>query len=580
MKKYIFLIMAIVLSLMSANAQTVSIADVTLHSGETKVVSINLENTQSNIVSFQMDLSLPEGITINKAGCELGGRITDEAQELVIGKQPNGSIRLTSTSLTLTPIEGTSGEIIKLSLTAANDAKGGTASLSNIKLATSDSQRLTPEDSSFQIGVTYTLIYKVDGDIYKTDSIVYNSALTPIPEPTKEGYTFSGWSDIPATMPANDVVITGTFSINQYTMTFVLDNGQENVVKTQDYASELTAPADPVKTGFTFKGWNPAVPATIPATDMTFTAQWERNKYLVTFIVEDTVAKKDSVLYEGAITKPADPVKEGYTFTGWQPGIPETMPANDLTFTAQFSINQYTMTFVLDNGQENIVKTQDYGTALTAPENPVKTGFTFKGWTPAVPATVPASDMTFTAQWERNKYKVTWIVDGQSTVDEVEYEATIVKPEDPVKEGYTFTGWDNEIPETMPANDLTFTAQFKINTYAVIYMVKGEEWARDSLDYGATIVKRNYTAAEDETFNGWVSDAEYTTMPAHDVVYTAQITSGIVELQMNKECVTIYRLDGTLVARNMKLADAMKKLTKGVYIINGKKVNIKLLHRL
>ena len=84
---------------------------------------------------------------------------------------------------------------------------------------------------------------------------------------------------------------------------------------------------------------------------MTFTAQWERNKYLVTFIVEDTVAKKDSVLYEGTITKPADPVKEGYTFTGWQPEIPETMPANDLTFTAQFSINQYTMTFVLDNGR-------------------------------------------------------------------------------------------------------------------------------------------------------------------------------------------------------------------------------------
>ena len=127
----------------------------------------------------------------------------------------------------------------------------------------------------------------------------------------------------------------------------------------------------------------------------------------------------------------------------------------------------------------------------------------------------------------------------------------------------------------MPANDLTFTAQFKINTYAVIYMVKGEEWARDSLDYGATIVKRNYTAAEDEAFNGWVSDAEYTTMPAHDVVYTAQITSGIVELQMNKESVTIYRLNGTLVARNMKLAEAMKKLAKGVYIINGKKVNIK-----
>jgi uncharacterized repeat protein (TIGR02543 family) len=71
-----------------------------------------------------------------------------------------------------------------------------------------------------------------------------------------------------------------------------------------------------------------------------------------------------------------------------------------VTYTAQFSINKYTMTFVLDNGQSNVVKTQNYATTLTAPV-PTKTGYTFIGWDMDVPATVPAEDLTFTAQWER-----------------------------------------------------------------------------------------------------------------------------------------------------------------------------------
>ena len=403
-------------------------------------------------------------------------------------------------------------------------------------------------------------------------------SLTAVPS---EGYVFDCWSDgttdNPYTFtPTGNVGLIASFIPGKYTMTFVLDNSEENVVKTQDYDTALTAPEDPTKTGFTFKGWSPDVPATIPASDMTFTAQWERNKYLVTFIVEDTVAKKDSVLYEGTITKPAVPVKEGYTFTGWQPEVPETMPANDLTFNAQFSINQYTMTFVLDNSEENVVKTQDYDTALTAPEDPTKTGFTFKGWSPDVPATIPASDMTFTAQWERNKYLVTFIVeDTVAKKDSVLYEGTINIPAVPVKEGYTFAGWQPEVPETMPANDLTFNALFKINTYAVIYMVKGDEWVRDSLDYGANIVKREYATAEGETFNGWVSDADYTTMPAHDVVYIADIMSGIATILAVKSEVDVYTLQGRLVARRLPVAQIRKILPCGVYIIDGAKVVIR-----
>ena len=267
MKKLNFIITAMMLSLTSANAQTISIGDITMRSGETKVVSINLENTQSNIVAFQMDLTLPDGVTINKAECALGSRITDADQKLVIGKQPDGSIRLTSTSFALTPIAGTSGEIVKLSLTAANDAKGGAASLSNIKLATNDSQRLTPEDSSFKIGVTYTLTYLVNGEEYKTTEVEYGSAITPEKEPTQEGYTFSGWSEIPETMPAKDVIVEGSFSINSYKLTYLVD-GEEYKTTEVEYGSAITPEKEPTQEGYTFSGWS-EIPETMPAHDVT-----------------------------------------------------------------------------------------------------------------------------------------------------------------------------------------------------------------------------------------------------------------------------------------------------------------------
>ena len=379
---------------------------------------------------------------------------------------------------------------------------------------------------------SYKLTWVVDNEV--TESMVlYEDSITKPADPVKEGYTFTGWT--PAVldkMPANDVTYTAQFTINQYTMTFVLGNGEANVVITQNYATALTAPATPAKTGFTFKGWSPAVPATIPAKDMTFTAQWERNSYKLTWVVDNEVTES-MVLYEDSITKPADPVKEGYTFTGWTPAVLDKMPANDVTYTAQFTINQYTMTFVLGNGEANVVKTQDYATALTAPADPSKTGFTFKGWSPAVPTTIPAGDMTFTAQWERNKYKLTWVVDNKVTESMVSYEAPITKPADPAKEGYTFQGWEPDVLDKMPAHDVTYTAKFTVNTYAVIYMVNGQEWQRDYVTYGEPIVLRDYTPAEGYVFNGWTTDADYDTMPAHDVVYTAIITSKLLKGDVN-----------------------------------------------
>ena len=154
MKKYIFSIIAACFGLLSTHAENISVPDMNLAIGETATVGISLNNTATNLVSFQMDLTLPEGITVNKAGCSLSSRFTDEDQELTIGKQGTNVYRLMRTSFSLTPISDTNGEIITLSLSASADATGGMATLSNIRFVTSNSEKVTLENTSFSITVS------------------------------------------------------------------------------------------------------------------------------------------------------------------------------------------------------------------------------------------------------------------------------------------------------------------------------------------------------------------------------------------------------------------------------------------
>ena len=202
----------------------------------------------------------------------------------------------------------------------------------------------------------------------------------------------------------------GTFNgkvIGAYTVTFQSEGGSE-------VASQIRAntpadqPADPTKEGYTFIGWyngesewNFETPVTA---DLTLTAKWQVNQYTITFKPEnggqDIVIKQD---YGTAITAPANPTKTGYTFAGWDREIPTTVPAEDMTLTAKWQVNQYTITFKPENGGQDIVIKQDYGTAITAPANPTKTGYTFAGWDKTIPTTMPAGDMTITARWTENR---------------------------------------------------------------------------------------------------------------------------------------------------------------------------------
>ena len=182
-----------------------------LEAGNSTTMEINVNNFETNLVGFQMDLTLPESIGIENTGCALSSRITDEEQQLTINKLEDGKYRLTSTSLSLIPINGNDGTLLTLKLTAEDGCIGGQATISNILFSTPESGEIIMDDESFGISIQYNLTYEVDDEEYKTFPVVYGTTVIPEDEPTKEGYTFSGWSEVPETMPAHDVVIMGRF---------------------------------------------------------------------------------------------------------------------------------------------------------------------------------------------------------------------------------------------------------------------------------------------------------------------------------------------------------------------------------
>ena len=185
----------------------------------------------------------------------------------------------------------------------------------------------------------------------------------------------------------------------------------------------------------------------------------------------DEYAKQIVQAGEKAV-KPDDPKVNGLTFGGWYTDedctdgneYNFTAPVTKgMTLTAKWTANSYTITFDTDGGSAVAPITQDYGTAIAAPAAPTKTGYTFMGWEPEIPATMPAEDMTITAQWRINRYTVTFDTGGGSEIAPItqDYGTQITAPADPTREGYTFIGWDKAIPATMPAGDMTIKAQWK-----------------------------------------------------------------------------------------------------------------------
>ena len=354
----------------------------------------------------------------------------------------------------------------------------------------------------------------------------YGTEITAPDNPTRKGYTFKGWDkEIPETMPAENITVKAQWEINQYTIAFDTNGGSEIAPITQDYGTEITAPDNPTRKGYTFKGWDKEIPETMPAENITVKAQWEINQYTIAF---DTNGGSEIAPitqdYGTEITAPDNPTRKGYTFKGWDKEIPETMPAENITVKAQWEINQYTIAFDTNGGSEIAPITQDYGTEITAPDNPTRKGYTFKGWDKEIPETMPAENITVKAQWEINQYTIAFDTNGGSEIAPItqDYGTEITAPDNPTRKGYTFKGWDKEIPETMPAENITVKAQWEINQYTIAFDTNGgSEIAPITQDYGTEITAPDNPTRKGYTFKGWDKEIPKT-MPAENITITAR----------------------------------------------------------
>ena len=387
---------------------------------------------------------------------------------------------------------------------------------------------------------TYAVTLNTNGGTINSGNVTgytygVGATLPAADDMTYTGHTFKGWYDNENLTGSPVTAIGGAetgnkeywakWEINQYTITFDTNGGSEIAPITQDYGTEITAPDNPTRKGYTFKGWDKEIPETMPAENITVKAQWEINQYTIAF---DTNGGSEIAPitqdYGTEITAPDNPTRKGYTFKGWDKEIPETMPAENITVKAQWEINQYTIAFDTNGGSEIAPITQDYGTEITAPDNPTRKGYTFKGWDKEIPKTMPAENITVKAQWEINKYTITFDTNGGSEIAPItqDYGTEITAPDNPTRKGYTFKGWDKEIPETMPAENITVKAQWEINPYTITFDTNGgSEIAPITQDYGTKITAPDNPTRKGYIFKGWDKEIPKT-MPAENITITAR----------------------------------------------------------
>ena len=363
----------------------------------------------------------------------------------------------------------------------------------------------------------YKVTYIVEDEVYREDSIAPGAILAHLNYPYKEGHTFNIKSSLPVFMPSYDITIEGSFSVNTYKLTYVI-GGEHYKDVVYQYGDTIDLDTPPLVEGSAFSGWN-ELPKTMPAHNVTLTGRYIVNGYTITYILDNEVYKRIVYQYAAAVTPMEDLTKEGYTFSGWSES-PRTMPAKDLTITASFTKNRYRLTYWVD-GKEHFADSLEYSIPITPLEEPAKEGYTFSGWS-EIPDSMPAKDVLITGFYAINRYKVTYNIDSvEYHTDSINYAVPIVLIENPTKEGYTFSGW-SETPKTMPANDVVINGSFAINTYKVSYMVDGKLHHADSIVYGTPISAIDYPTKEGYTFGGWEGVPE--TMPAGDVAITGSFS--------------------------------------------------------
>ena len=350
---------------------------------------------------------------------------------------------------------------------------------------------------------TFTLSFDSDGgSACDPISFKFGESIdsTALPTPTRDGYTFAGWKEVPSTMPANDLTLTALWQVNSYTITFDTNGGTSIPAITQAFGTPVTAPADPTKTGYTFVGWDIKIPATMPASNITLTAMWEANSTLYTVSYTSDVPNltfADAQYKENEVIKHPTPYARGYKFTGWVQAdgspAPKKMPAQNLSLSARWEelpLWQASIEIVGVDGLTAYPELRLYeGEFINLPTfadviiggMPLLSSHTLLGWSvkdssDPVPQTMPAGDITLVVRFgefnspttaARTVTYNTGCSSPASFVDKTVYAyAPLPRPDPGARDGYQFVGWYTDTtyatpaPAFMPDTDLQLHARW------------------------------------------------------------------------------------------------------------------------
>ena len=426
---------------------------------------------------------------------------------------------------------------------------------------------------------TYTVTWKVNGEIVGTTTETFGEAIADYAYTAPTGYTFSGWTDKPETMPADDaLVINGTNIANKYTVKFVDADGAEISSDEFEFGSDITAPSITVPDGMTLVGWvdgdGEAFTGKVPAKDVTYKPNIVSDDN-VPYAIEIYLENVDGV-YElsgstsltGTTGQSVSAVAgevSGFTFNAAESTLTAIIAGDGSTkLVLKYSRNVYTATF---DGVEYTVR---YGAALPDVTPADKTGMEFVGWVDAqgnkAPATMPANDLALTSKWEAIEYTITYIVNGQKTVETYKYGDTVIAPADPVVDKMTFTGWSMEIPTTMPAENLIIIASFEstgtVDAYTVTFWADGVEFQKTLVKVGSEItLPTNPPTKEFYVFKGWKDVPA--AMPANDIDIYAEFERVPVTLIPKAGSTTVIDRDNMVI---YGLQERMSEATYNTYL--------------
>ena len=383
---------------------------------------------------------------------------------------------------------------------------------------------------------TYSISFNSMGGTVSTEKKTARWGSNVIaPVPVRAGYAFAGWyvdractEAFDGTMPAYDITLYAKWDADKvnYTVEHLVEklDGSYELYDRQAFTSDTDSQVTPyVKymEGFS----SPETETAIVKGDGSTVIRYFYKRNVHRFVLKLNNGQPD-VVYDykyGTKINIINPERTGYTFTGWDEDVAGTMPDRDVTYTASWKINQYTISFNTDGGSEIASITQDYNTEVNFNEIPVKKGYTFTGWDKAVPDVMPAGNIVITAQWKKDIYTISYNLDGGKADNPETYEVdtSVITLKRPQRTGYTFTGWSgtgidgtamDPVITTGSTGNRSYTANWKENSYVIRFIPYGDGTTGSMQDMQLMYTDKAALSANQfkrtgYTFAGWTKKA-------------------------------------------------------------------------